>query len=288
MDDSTFLVTRIYARCRSLSSLIPSNSFCRHSDDNKEKITLIWLDAHYDQSEHDYQISLNEFQHLTDDIYIFTDPDDCIDSLTKIDDQTKKLILIIDGIFAKEIIPLIEDCSQIDSILVFRNDIHHQQWSTNHPKVKGVFAGIYSLTQCLKQIMDPDYLTMIDIIGPSNIHADCLNTSFMYSQLLKEILLDIHTKKIIDRKSFIEHFHEHFSDKTISNKFNISYNNFSPIYWYSAYSFVYDTVNRALRTTDIDLLLKTSFFIGDLHKQIEELHSKAENKERLTVYRGQR
>jgi hypothetical protein len=289
MGDSTFLVTRIYPRSRSLSSLIPSNSLCRQSDDNKEKIILIWLDEHYDESEHDYQICLNEFQHLSDDIYTFIDPDVCIDFLTEINNQTTKLFLIIDGTFAKEIVPLIEDCSQIDSILVFRNDIHqYKQWSTNHLKVKGVFAGIYSLTQCLEQIIHSDYFTMIDITGPSNIHADYLNTSFMYSQLLKEILLDIHTENRIDRKSLIEYFYEHFFDKGKSNKSNISYNEFSPIYWYSAYPFVYETVNRALRTTDIDLLLKMSFFIGDLHKQIEELHSKAENKERLIVYRGQR
>lgn len=285
MGDSTFLLTRIYPQSQSISSLIPSNSWCRHSDDNKEKSTLIWLDAHYDESEYDYQISLNELQHLSDDIQTFIDPDVCIDFLTELNDQTRKRILIIDGTFAKEIVPLIEDCSQIDSILVFRNDIYqYKQWSANHLKVKGVFTGIYSLTQCLEQIINPDYFTMIDIVGPSNIDVDYLNTSFMYSQLLKEILLDIHTESRIDRKSLIEYFF----NKNKSHQFDNRYNDFTPIYWYSAHPFVYETVNRALRTTDIDLLLKMSFFIGDLHKQIEELHSKAENKERLIVYRGQR
>lgn len=289
MGDSKFLVTRIYHQSRSLSSLISSDSLCRHADDNKEKVILIWLDADYNESDHDYQISLNEFQHLSDDIYPFINPDVCIDFLTEINDQTTKLILIIDGKFANEIVPLIEDCSQLDSILVFRNDIHqYKQWSTNHVKIKGVFGGIHSLTKCLEKIISPDYFTMIDIIGPSNIQVDYLNTSFMYSQLLKEILLDIHTENRFDRESLIEYFYEHFFDKNIRDKFNTSYNEFSPIYWYSAYSFVYEPVNRALRTTDIDLLLKMSFFIGDLHKQIEELHAKTENKERLIVYRGQR
>ena len=289
MGDSTFIVTRIGPQSRSLSSLIQSNSLCRLSDDNKQKVILIWLDAHYDETEHDYQISLKEFQHLTDDIYTFTDPDVCVDFLTEIDGQIKKLILIIDGTFAKSIIPLVEDCSQIDSILVFRNDTYqYKQWSTNYRKVKGVFASIYSLIKCLEQIIAPDYFTMIDIIGPSSINVDCLNTPFMYSQLLKEILLDIHTDNRIDRRSFIKYFYEHFFDKTVTDKFDIDYEKFPPVYWYSAYPSVYETVNRALRTVNIDLLLKTSFFIVDLHKKIKELHCSAENKERLIVYRGQR
>ncbi|UJR19099.1 hypothetical protein I4U23_022230 [Adineta vaga] len=240
MDDSIFIVNHDYPQSQSVSSLFKLNSFCRHSDEYKQKIILIWLHAHYDETEDDYQHSFNNFQHLTSNIYTFNDSNVCIDFLTEINHQTKKLLLIIDGIYAKNIIPLIENCSQIDFIFVFRNDIYqYKQWSTNYPKIKGVFTDIHLLIECLKEIIDPNYFTMIDIIGPSN------------------------------------------------NKFNTSYDKFTPIYWYSAYPFVYDTVNRALRTVDIDLLLKLTFFIGDLHKQIEGLHSKAENKERFTVYRGQ-
>jgi hypothetical protein len=109
----------------------------------------------------------------------------------------------------------------------------------------------------------------------------------MYSQLLKEILLDLHTEGVTDRRFFIEYCYEHSSDKTMIDKFDCNYKEFSPIYWYSAYPFVFETVNTALRTVDIDLLLRMIFFIGDLHKQIEERHSNIQQKERLVVYRGQ-
>ncbi|CAF1402846.1 unnamed protein product [Adineta steineri] len=289
MAESTFIVTRVCSQGETVSSSIRSNPSSRFSDENKRKVILIWLDAHYDETEHDYQISLNEFQHLANDIHTFIDPDVCINFLTDINDQTKKIILIIDGTFAKEVVPLIEDCSQINSILVFRNDTHqYKEWSKNYPKVKGVFTGIYSLIKCLEQIIDPNYFTMIDIIGPSNINSDYLNTSFMYSQLLKEILLDIHTENRTNRSSFIKYCYEHFPTETINiNNFDTNYTKYTPIHWYSAHLFIYETVNRALRTVDIDLLLKMSFFIGDLHNQIEELHSTTQLKERLTVYRGQ-
>jgi hypothetical protein len=225
---------------------------------------------------------------VTDDIYTFVDPDVCIDFLTEITDQTKKIIMIIAGMFAKQVVPVIEDWPQINSILVFHNDIcQYKEWSKHHLKVKGVFTGICSLIKCLEQIINPNFFTMIDIIGPSNIDSNYLNSSFMYSQLLKEILLDLHTEGVTDRRFFIEYCYEHSSDKTMIDKFDCNYKEFSPIYWYSAYPFVFETVNTALRTVDIDLLLRMIFFIGDLHKQIEERHSNIQQKERLVVYRGQ-
>jgi len=45
--------------------------------------------------------------------------------------------------------------------------------------------------------------------------------------------------------------------------------------------------NKALRTQNIDIILKMGFFVRDLHRQIEELHSKIDKHKRLTLYRGQ-
>ena len=82
--------------------------------------------------------------------------------------------------FAREVVPLIKGWSKLDAILVFRNDIcKYKEWSKHRPKVRGVFTGIHSLIQCLEHIIDPDYFTMIDIIGPSNINYNRLHSSFM-------------------------------------------------------------------------------------------------------------
>ncbi|CAF1666592.1 unnamed protein product [Adineta ricciae] len=128
---------------------------------------------------------------------------------------------------------------------------------------------------------------MIDIIGPSNINYNYLNASFVYSQLLKEVLLDIHTEKETDRRSFIEHYYKPLSDNTIIDLSGIDYKKHSPIHCYSINSSVFNTVNQALRTVNVDLLVKMTFFIGDLHKQIKELHSKVPIKDKLVVFRGQ-
>ncbi|CAF0716325.1 unnamed protein product [Adineta steineri] len=46
-------------------------------------------------------------------------------------------------------------------------------------------------------------------------------------------------------------------------------------------------LNKALRTQDIEIILKMGFFVSDLHRQIKYLHSNIDKRRRLTVYRGQ-
>ena len=50
-------------------------------------------------------------------------------------------------------------------------------------------------------------------------------------------------------------------------------------------------LNRALRLMDADLIIKLGFFIGDLHRQIQQLHQEQfgdpSSNQHFTVYRGQ-
>lgn len=55
--------------------------------------------------------------------------------------------------------------------------------------------------------------------------------------------------------------------------------------------FLYPMLNRALRLMDVDIMIKMSFFIGDLHRHIEQLHKEQFSGDQtgkvFTVYRGQ-
>jgi tetratricopeptide (TPR) repeat protein len=46
-------------------------------------------------------------------------------------------------------------------------------------------------------------------------------------------------------------------------------------------------LNKALRTQDIEIIIKMGSFVCDIHRQIEQLHSASDNRRPLTVYRGQ-
>ncbi|CAF0986725.1 unnamed protein product [Adineta steineri] len=63
---------------------------------------------------------------------------------------------------------------------------------------------------------------------------------------------------------------------------------YKSIWWYTRCSFIFENLNKALRIQDIDMLFKMRFFIVDLHKQLQDLHSSAPPLSApLTVYRGQ-
>jgi len=52
----------------------------------------------------------------------------------------------------------------------------------------------------------------------------------------------------------------------ILKEFENAYDKYSPIWWYTRECFVYKMLNKALRTENIDILIKMDFFIRDLHQ----------------------
>ncbi|CAF4189679.1 unnamed protein product, partial [Rotaria sordida] len=70
------------------------------------------------------------------------------------------------------------------------------------------------------------------------------------------------------------------------------YRNHTPIWWYTAETFIYPMLNRGLRFMDINIILKMGFFIRHLHQHITDLHreqqsSKAAMPSKFQVFRGQ-
>ena len=111
---------------------------------------------------------------------------------------------------------------------------------------------------------------------------------------MKEILLTIkfepqHFKEFID---YCRNIFEDNKDELVNvNRFEQKYRDKTPIWWYTYECFLYPMLNRALRMSDVDIIIKMGFFIGDLHRHIEELHKEQfgghQNGKVFTVYRGQ-
>ena len=89
---------------------------------------------------------------VIDDVYIFTQPDECIDFLTEMNDM--KIFLIIADILGQQILPLIHDIPQLDGVYIFcRNKTSHHQWATTWVKVKGIHTEITHICESLQQIV---------------------------------------------------------------------------------------------------------------------------------------
>jgi tetratricopeptide (TPR) repeat protein len=192
--------------------------------------------------------------------------------------------------------------SQVDSIFIFcGNKARYEQWAKEWPKIKGVFTKISHICEALKtaaQQCEQNAISMsfvaLNTGDASNKTLDQLDSSFMYTQILKEILLTIKfEQKHI--QEYIDYSCEQFADndKELKNikKLETKYRTETPIWWYTYDCFLYPMLNRGLRLMDVDIIIRMGFFIGDLHRHIEKLHLEQFGGHHIgakfTVYRGQ-
>ncbi|CAF1301459.1 unnamed protein product [Adineta ricciae] len=268
-----------------------------------QNFLLVFLDENIDESNnsYDYHNIINQLQEIVMNINTFTVIDKCLDFVTNVEEET--VFMIVSGLFSQIVIPVVQKIDKISCIYIFcTNKTEHEKWSQEYSKVKGAFTDITSIGEALKQnivrhnqnAIPMSFINTISIDETSKTNLEQLDQSFMYTQLLKEILItipfdQIHLKKFLDyyRKEFVRNDTELTKIAKIENE----YSNHSPIWWYTSDSFLYPMVNQALRTMEAGLIVTMGFFIRDVHQQIAELHSKqfieCHCSNPFTVYRGQ-
>jgi tetratricopeptide (TPR) repeat protein len=226
-------------------------------------------------------------------INIFTDPDECVDFLTDLEDT--KTVLIVDDTIGQQIMPLIDDIPQLDHVYV---ESPHSEWFNEWPKVKDIHTTIIAESEAseltIKQEDNHDSIAVsfVPINGDNlNQTRDKLDPSFMYTQILKETLLEMkYDEKSIETFVAFCRMHDYGSSNDIDRFVKEYYTKNSPIWWYTFLPFIYSTINFALRELKADIIIKMGFFIFDLHNQIKQLHSEQLNRYNGThfiVYRGQ-
>ena len=261
-------------------------------------VLLAWLDNNIDNNNEDCRNNITLLKRLVNSVETFIDRDQCVDFLTDNDDR--KVILIISNTFSQGTIPLIHDIAHLHTIyIVCRNKKGYGQWVKTWSKIRDVFTDISSICdalrstaqQCEQNDISISFVTTVD--GTSTV-LDRLDPAFMYSKILKEILLSIHFEEK-HREEFLKCCQKMFNDnpRTLENvyKFVREYHDQTPIWWYTWDSFLYPMLNHALRTMNVDVMVQTGFFIADLHRHIEHLHSEQflqpHFPQNFTVYRGQ-
>jgi tetratricopeptide (TPR) repeat protein len=261
---------------------------------------LIWLDRNIDAQNNDhYRTIITQLRQIANTVHTFTDVDQCIDFITNIEEE--KTFVIVSGMFSEVIVPTVQEISQVSCVYIFcQNNSRYEQWAQQWSKVKGVFTDIKPICEALKQtaqIYDQNFASISFVRTSdqaSNQNLDQLDPSFMYTQILKEILVTIdfepqHFKQFITycRKQFTGNVAE---SKNV-DKLEREYQQHQPIWWYTSDSFLYSLLNKALRTMEVDVIIEMGFFVRDLHNHIIALHSEQYNAHNpmnsFTVYRGQ-
>ncbi|CAF3675218.1 unnamed protein product [Adineta steineri] len=257
---------------------------------------LLWVDTSIDQTNKDYENTLKQIQTITGDVNVFEERDACIDFLTDIQEDIKSFLIVKDTM-CQQIIPLINDIPQLHGVYILDNiKILHEEWTQNWAKVKGVHTNIEQICRRLQSDIiqyHHDSIAMSFITANEMASTDNLNQlepTFMYTQIFKEILLDMkHDEQAIKQFTAYCRHHDCGSAKNIE-EFEKKYQPRSAIWWYTCPSFIYSMLNYALRSMEGDTIINMGFFIHDLHQQIQQLYQQQVNSyhgEPFLVYRGQ-
>ncbi|CAF1293724.1 unnamed protein product [Adineta steineri] len=256
---------------------------------------LIWIGVGIDETNIDCQDTLAQLRTVVNSVHFFTQSDDAVDFLT--DSEEIKAFLVIENTLGQQIIPLIHDIPQLDIVYILcDNQSQHEPWTNRWKKIKGLHTNRKTISEALQLSVkqcnqDPIALSFVKVTETtSTANLDQLAPTFMYTQVFKEILLEIeHTEQSV--KEFTAYCRQNNCGTPINiDRFEKEYAPQSAIWWYTSQSFIYSELNYALRVMEVGSIIKMGFFICDLHRQIEQLYRQQlsdYHENSFIVYRGQ-
>ncbi|CAF3457796.1 unnamed protein product, partial [Rotaria sp. Silwood2] len=168
-----------------------------------ENYFVIWLDGNMDMAKKDYQHTLEQLRGVVNEVHTCTTVEECIALLNENKEETS--FIISSGALGQHLLPHIHTMPKLDTIYIFcRNKQLHKEWAKNWTKIEGVHKTIKSIRQALKVAVKRynQNNTTVSIIGAnegsSTHNLNQLEPSFMYTQIFKEILLDMeHGQKAV-------------------------------------------------------------------------------------------
>ena len=265
-----------------------------------QSVLLVWLDNTVtDENNADYRKTVKELKRMVNNINMFTGGEECIQFIQTISDD--KICMIISDSLGQDIVQRVHHMPQINSIFIFcHSRTYVDEWTKNWSKIKGIFAEIQSIREALKEVKarcenDAIPISFMSTVGDIKKKSlDEIDCSFMYTQIMKEIFLSTvfnneHFKQYINFCR--EQFHDNTYELNNIKKFEQTYLDYTPIWWYTCECFLYPMLNRALRQMEVDVIIKMGFFISDLHRHVEQVHKTqfhiGHKTNSFIVYRGQ-
>ena len=262
-----------------------------------QNVQLVWVDPIIDSADPDAQHTLQQLRTVVNEVTIFNQPHQGQQFLKEV--TKEKVLVITSGSIGREFVPQIHFMPQVDEIYIFcRHKSRHNDWAQDYPKIKGIHTQIESIC---KELQSAVKQCNQDSTSISFIHSDASSTnlnqlepSFMYTQLFKDILLDMEFDET-NRQQLVEYVRETYdgnqTELNVINEFERDYDSSKAIWWYTRECFTYQMLNRALRQLEADIIVNMGFFLDDLHRELEKLHreqiGQGKWNKSFSVYRGQ-
>ncbi|CAM2698125.1 unnamed protein product [Rotaria socialis] len=255
------------------------------NNNNLETYSIFWLDAEVNNEEN--LAAQKTLRTIINQLRVFDNPDEFMDHVCCIQ-KGDLTILIVSGQLGRIVVPKMQELMQVLSIYIYCfNKEANIEWSQPYNKVKAVCNKLNELIDVIrsdqKQRSRNEEVLSIDILDRSSTELD---GEFLHSQLLIDVLIRMKLNEQ-DQSELIELLKNEYkgndSELKLVKEFQENYNSESSISWYTRESFVYRSLNKALRVRNIDMMFLFRTVIRDVYEQL--LTNQCGK--RITAYRGQ-
>ncbi|CAF1579396.1 unnamed protein product [Didymodactylos carnosus] len=265
---------------------------------------IIWLRCTTETNLNNEQ---EELRSIFYNVKMYYDSDECIDYITTVKNN-KSIFLILSDSHGVAVLSFVYQLPQFHSVYIFSyKNIYceYNEFIKNCLLIRGVYGTIDKLIRHIQRAQQPLNNEQFSILSNKNtIHnLDNESADFMWFQLFIKALID-NNKYYSDiaKRDMINECRLKYHDNTVYLKtideFERTYTDEQSIRWWSRDTFVYTLINEALRSGRMENIIKYRYFISNLHKQLEEYHSKqyqiyitddddGEHAYLFKVYRGQ-
>ena len=264
---------------------------------NKEDFQLIWLDSSLGKSA-DTRATQKMLRILNTNAQFYTDVEKCVELIQSI--KTEHILLVVSGSLARIILPKIYNIRSVRVIFIFceKHQLHEDLLHEYPLKVTDVYTGwlnrnllLTSISDTMQLIEKQDmFFRVFNQKQKSTRDLTKESASFLWNRLLIDVLRkmpadDRAKNEMLDHCTTYYRYNKEELKKI--EDFRRFYTPNEAIKYYTADSFLYKLLNKALRTEDIGLLYTFRFFIIDLCAQLEQKKEQSIESEPLTLYRGQ-
>jgi hypothetical protein len=192
------MATKQTSSAASASSYKTTTTTKKHSSEDSSSIpfyTLFWLDSNINMKDDDCHRTITQLRSVISTLHVFDDSNECENFLHTIANQ--KVFMVASGSLGQYILGRIHHLPQLTAVFIYCSDrSKYESLPKSWPKVQGIFTDMTTLCESLKRATRQcdEELTDISLVPTSDISGqrlDQLDQSFMYTQLIKEILLKL-------------------------------------------------------------------------------------------------
>ena len=267
MATSTILCSEQQIKGRSIDNVQLQEIFDIVKSTGNYDIALIWFDESIEVEikQTIEQINGHNVTCVSRDVFLH--------SINNIHNET--MIIIIAGKLAIDVLPIIHENTNIDSIYMFcMNENHYRDLLNSYSKISGIYTAYETLFDAIKNKIR---LLISQLITFSLFHQTDKSIrdlshesgSFLWYELAREYLLNMSTSKTeAAKQEMLDLCRIYYkSNKSYLKKideFEQTYQSIDALKWYTKDTFLFRLLNKSLRCEDIELFYSFRYYLVDL------------------------